>query len=122
MEVFLVLVFLMALGYGGAEAGRYVASQRRGEGSDPYARRRLKRRLWISFLLIAEVTLMALRLYVIVGEVSFTFFLVFIVLTVGCLVLLFKNVLRDMKETRQEALELEGQLKAELLNSRGDFQ
>ena len=117
MELFLALVFLMALGYGGAEAGRYVASQRREVGGDPYARRRLKRRLWISFLLMAEVSLMALRLYVVVGEVSFVFFLVFIFLTLGCLVLLFKNVIRDLRETRQEALELEGQLKAELLNS-----
>ena len=122
MDVFLVLVFLMALGYGGAEAGRYVASQRREEGSDPYARRRLKRRLWISFLLMGEVTLMALHLYVIVGEVSFTFFLIFIVLTIGGLVLLFKNVIRDLRETRQEALELEGQLKAELLNSSAESQ
>jgi hypothetical protein len=65
---------------------------------------------------------MALRLYVIVGEVSFTFFLIFIVLTIGGLVLLFKNVIRDLRETRQEALELEGQLKAELLNSSAESQ
>lgn len=120
MEVFLVVVFLLALGYGGGEAGRYVAAQRREGGGGPYARRRLKRRLWLSFLLMFEVVLMALRLYVVVGDVSLGFFLVFIFLTMGCLVLIFRGVIADLKETRQEALELEVLLRAELLNSSRD--
>jgi cation transport ATPase len=120
MEVFLVVVFLLALGYGGGEAGRYVAAQRREKKGGPYAHQRLKQRLWLSFLLMFEVALMALRLYVVVGDVSLGFFLVFILLTVGCLILIFRGVIADLRETRQEALELEVLLRTELLNSSRD--
>jgi hypothetical protein len=52
--------------------------------------------------------------------VSLGFFLVFILLTVGCLILIFRGVIADLRETREEALELEVRLRTELLNSSRD--
>ena len=110
MEVFLGLVFLLALGSGTAECGRYM-SERRNEMWEPeYLRRRLNRRLTISAILMVEVVL---------SLISFTGVLLS-AQAIGMLcglIWMFSLLRADMKDTREMAKEMEQRLQKEILKS-----
>jgi len=110
MDIFLGVVFLLALGTGAAECGRYISERRNDIWNPDYLRRRLNRRLTVSVIIMVEVVLSWLPL-------SQQFLTIQSWIMLGGIIWMFWLLRSDMRDTRLMAREMQKRLQEELLES-----
>ena len=110
MNIFLAIIFLLALGTGAAECGRYISDSRNAQWEPDYLRRRLNRRLTISVIIMIEVVLTWI-------QATEALLMVQSWVMLGGIIWMFWLLKSDMKDTRMMAKEMEKRLQKELLES-----
>ena len=117
----ILILFLLVLGYGFFECGRYVAVRRNPNPEFPYSRERLARRLVIAALVQAEILLIAARLFWLKGSMSQMGIMLYTTLSVAIVVVVFYLLWRDLREVRMDIRSAKNRYKRELIEEISDL-
>ena len=117
----ILVLFLLVLGYGFFECGRYVSARRNPNPDFPYPRERLARRLVIAALVQTEILLIAARLFWLNGSMSQMGVVSYAALSVAIVVVVFYLLLRDLRDVRKDIRDAKTRYKRELIEEISDL-
>lgn len=114
-------LFLLVLGYGFFECGRYISATRNPNPDFPYPRERLARRLVIAALVQVEIVLIGARLFWLKGAMSQMGIMLYTTLSVAIVVVVFYLLWRDLRDVRMDIRNAKNRYKRELIEEISDL-